>query len=394
VRVSRIPEEKESNADAKLEGELKKKFGVIKEIPRREIQEVKSQALEQVELPKEEGEFRMHDLILKVEKLDGKLDIIDRFRNDMNERVTQLAEEIGELRTMMMERDRAFDKISTNFEKVEDVVQAVEPMTIRNEFERIKVEILKNDARFEKLDSLVKALSEENKKFREMIEKIKSFENLVDISYEMDRKLSKIKEVKDYADKTAAKVESIFSELNEKVSELEGEREKIKKLDELTIEMAKMLDEISVKLSKFTEKKDLDEFRKNIEEDMKKIKAQPQTKTNMTIPKGQVDVSELTSQIARLNSVVESHSNVVSNINKRLDELGPAQETKSLRNVMLSLRFFQIMNLLTYVKEPEKIRNYLSELKDIAGELKQNGIWNEEKESFMKEILDKVSRSL
>jgi chromosome segregation ATPase len=394
VRVSRIPEEKESNADAKLEGELKKKFGVIKEIPRREIQEVKSQALEQVELPKEEGEFRMHDLILKVEKLDGKLDIIDRFRNDMNERVTQLAEEIGELRTMMMERDRAFDKISTNFEKVEDVVQAVEPMTIRNEFERIKVEILKNDARFEKLDSLVKALSEENKKFREMIEKIKSFENLVDISYEMDRKLSKIKEVKDYADKTAAKVESIFSELNEKVSEREGEREKIKKLDELTIEMAKMLDEISVKLSKFTEKKDLDEFRKNIEEDMKKIKAQPQTKTNMTIPKGQVDVSELTSQIARLNSVVESHSNVVSNINKRLDELGPAQETKSLRNVMLSLRFFQIMNLLTYVKEPEKIRNYLSELKDIAGELKQNGIWNEEKESFMKEILDKVSRSL
>jgi hypothetical protein len=52
------------------------------------------------------------------------------------------------------------------------------------------------------------------------------------------------------------------------------------------------------------------------------------------------------------------------------------------------------MNLLNYVKEPEKIRNYLSELKEIAGELKQNGIWNEEKESFMKEILDRVSKSL
>jgi chromosome segregation ATPase len=392
--VSGIPEEKEQDADAKHEENLKKKFGIIKEIPRREIQEEKSQNLERVDFSKEEGEVKMHDIILKVEKLDGKLDIIDRLRNDMNERVTQLAEEIGELRTMMMERDRAFDKISTNFDKVEDIVQVVEPMTIRNEFERIKIEILKNDARFEKLDSIVKALSEENKKFREMIEKIKSFENLVDISYEMDRKLSKIKEVKDYADKTAAKVESIFSELNEKVSELEGEREKIKKLDELTIEMAKMLDEISVKLSKFIEKKDLEEFRKNIEEDLKKIKVQPQTKTAMTIPKGQVDVSELTSQISKLNSIVESHTSVVSSINKRLDELGPAQETKSLRNVMLSLRFFQIMNLLTYVKEPEKIRNYLSELRDIAGELKQNGIWNEEKESFMKEILDRVSQSL
>lgn len=392
--MSGIPEEKEQDADAKHEENLKKKFGIIKEIPRREIQEEKSQNLERVDFSKEEGEVKMHDIILKVEKLDGKLDIIDRLRNDMNERVTQLAEEIGELRTMMMERDRAFDKISTNFDKVEDIVQVVEPMTIRNEFERIKIEILKNDARFEKLDSIVKALSEENKKFREMIEKIKSFENLVDISYEMDRKLSKIKEVKDYADKTAAKVESIFSELNEKVSELEGEREKIKKLDELTIEMAKMLDEISVKLSKFIEKKDLEEFRKNIEEDLKKIKVQPQTKTAMTIPKGQVDVSELTSQISKLNSIVESHTSVVSSINKRLDELGPAQETKSLRNVMLSLRFFQIMNLLTYVKEPEKIRNYLSELRDIAGELKQNGIWNEEKESFMKEILDRVSQSL
>ncbi len=297
--------------------ELKKKYGVTKEIPKREIEE------EYVETPrkmKEEfgGEADISELLLRLEKIDGKLEIFDSSRNESSERITQLAEEIGELRSMIMERERSFTKIETDFENVKETVSGLEPMRIKSAFEKRKMEILENRAKIEELEALVRALSEDVKKFRGLLEKIKSFENIVDLSFDMDKKISEIRDVKDYADKIAAKVEGIFSELNAKVSQLEGQREKVEKLDELTIEMTKMLDEVSVKLTKFVEEKHLKELQKTMEENFKKML---QNKTPVVNIKGdqvlqafQNKISELDSRISKLKSVVEAQNSVVSNI--------------------------------------------------------------------------------
>jgi len=275
----------------------------------------------------------------------------------MNERVTQLAEEIGELRTISMERERSFDKIKTEFEKINEIVSDFEPSRIRKDSEKKEKEILENSAKIEKLEFFLKALAEENKKFREMMEKIKSFENLVDISYEIDRKLSKINEVKDYADKIASKVESVFSELNEKVSDLEGEREKIKKIDDLTIEMTKMLDEVSIKLSKFASKKDLDQLKKDMEEDINKLitplKGKPVSgKTVSTIP---VDTLKFSEEIEKMKIALQKQNAVIANLMNQLKvENIETGETQSIRNIKLSLRFFQLMNILPLLRDTEK----------------------------------------
>jgi len=315
----------------------------------------------------------------------------------MNERVTQLAEEIGELRTISMERERSFDKIKTEFEKINEIVSDFEPSRIRKDSEKKEKEILENSAKIEKLEFFLKALAEENKKFREMMEKIKSFENLVDISYEIDRKLSKINEVKDYADKIASKVESVFSELNEKVSDLEGEREKIKKIDDLTIEMTKMLDEVSVKLSKFASKKDLDQLKKDMEEDINKLitplKGKPVSgKTVSTIP---VDTLKFSEEIEKMKIALQKQNAVIANLMNQLKvENIETGETQSIRNIKLSLRFFQLMNILPLLRDTEKIKVYLIELKEIAQEMKSNGIWNKEKEDYMSEVLNKLTQNL
>jgi len=312
--------EKEEKEKKKKKEELKKKYGVTKEIPKRKVEKerIKTKKIE------EKGEeVKLHDLVLRLEKISGKMEILDRSRNDTNERMTHLAEEIGELRTMIMERERSFDKIETDFEKVKDTVSDLEPMKIKKDFEKREMEILKNQVKIEKIESLVKALGEENKKFRKLMEKIKSFENLIDISYDIDRKVSEIKKVKDYADKVASKVESIFSELNTKVSELEDQREKVERLDELTIEMTKMLDDISVKLTKFVSEKDLKDFKKSMEEDLKKMIKFPTAERPTVKVEGdqqvQVKLSELSSRISKLKSVVESQNAIITNIIERME---------------------------------------------------------------------------
>jgi len=262
----------------------------------------------------------MSDLVLRLEKLNGKLDLLDRSRNDMNERLTHLAEEIGELRTMMMERERTFDKVKSEFEIVKETVTDLRPERLKKIFEKIETDILENKAKTETLQTLLRALAEESKKVRKLMTKIKSFENLVDISYELERKISRINEVKN--------VENIFSELNEKVSQLESQREKIEKLDELTIEVTKMLDEVSVRMTKFVTEKDLKDFKKSLEEDLAKL---PKGKAQLVQVTGDQwvkdSINKLNSQILKLKSVVESQNNVINSIIDRLEGSTRATET-------------------------------------------------------------------
>jgi len=318
-----ISEEKEEGEEAVeskeqiSEKELIKKYGVTETIPKRKIAEEISEGIEAEET---EGEMKMSDIVLRLEKLNGKMDILDRSRNDVNERLTHLAEEIGELRTMMMERERTFDKVKSQFEIVKETVTDLRPERLKKIFDKTERDILENKARIETLQTLIKALAEESKKVRRLMEKIKSFENLVDISYEIEGKLARINEIKNYADIVVAKVENIFSELNDKVSQLESQREKIEKLDELTIEITKMLDEVSVKMTKFITEKDLKDFKKSLDEDLAKftnVKAQPVQVTGDQWVKD--SINELATRILKLRSVVESQNTIINNMIDRIE---------------------------------------------------------------------------
>jgi chromosome segregation ATPase len=297
---------------------LVERYGVTKDIPRRKIEEEVAETRKKPEQPEEE--IKIPDLILRLEKIDGKLEVLDRSKADVEERLTHLAEEIGELRTMILERERSFDKLKSEFEKVQDTVSGLEPGKIKRIFEKTEKEILENKAKIETVENLTKALAKENKKLRKLMEKIKSFENLVDISYEIDRKISQINDAKNYVDVAVSKVESIFSELNEKVSQLENQREKIEKLDELTIEITKMLDEISVKLTKFVQEKDLKEFKRSLEEDLVKLLKEKIPTVKVTGDElVKASITELSNKISRLKSVVESQNAVIMNIIERLE---------------------------------------------------------------------------
>lgn len=323
-------ENQENVEEVKLDNSEKTKklverYGVTKEIPKRKIEETVKNGKKEATQSYDE-EIKLSDIILRLEKVDGKIDIIDRFRNDFTERTTQLAEEIGELRSMIMERERALDKITAEFEMVKDAVSDIRPQKIKKELDKREVETMEDRAKIEKIEVMVKTLSEENKNFREKMEKIKSFENLVELSYELDRKISEMKEIKTYADMMASKVESIFSELNEKVSQLESQREKIDKMDELTIEMTKMLDEVSLKLTKFVEEKDLKNLKKTLEEGFKKM-AVAKTASGKTVVLPDVDAkfSELSSKIDKLKLIIESQNSVIMSIIDRLQDKAEAR---------------------------------------------------------------------
>lgn len=342
------PEETKKLTEKKVEGkkqELIEKYGVTKEIPEREVEEEREE-VKPKEKVEELEEVKLPEIILRVEKIDGRLDALDDFRKDMNERIIQLAEEIGELRSTILERDKAFTRVEADAEKTLELVQDVEPGKIKRDIEKFEKENLENIAKIEKIENLVAELSKESKKFRDLMERIKSFENLVNISTEIQSKMSKIEEAKRYTDAIASKVESIFSETNVKLADFENQKDRINKLDELTTELVKTLDEVSIKLTRFVEKEKFE----RLEDDLKKVK---QVKGIEPLP----ELSELKSTIGEI------------------------------LNTLSELKFVELLNIIPYMKDQSMMTSCLTELDGIVNEMKQKNIWDEDKERLLKDFL-------
>jgi hypothetical protein len=320
---------------------LVEKFGVIKDIPEREIEEKEKEARQKKF--EEPADVNLPEMLLKIERIDGRLDALNEFKNAINERITQLAEEIGELRSTILERDKVFSKLEGDFEKTLEMVQVVEPEKVRNEIENFERQNIEIAAKIERIENLSQELSKENKQFRDLMDKIKSFENLVNISTEIQNKISKIEDAKKYSDALASKVESIFSEMNVKMSDFESHKDKMNKVDELTIELVKMLDEISIKLSKFAEKEKLDK----LENDMRKLK----------IVKEKVSLEEL--------------SNLKLDIRYILDTL-------------TELKFVELLSVLPHVKDESMKKDCVAEINEIVKEMKNKKVWDEDKERILR----------
>ncbi|MEE8167669.1 MAG: hypothetical protein V3T58_02210 [Candidatus Hydrothermarchaeales archaeon] len=204
----------------------------------------------------EERDPTLQEILLKLEKIDGKLEIVDRFRETTDERSSRLSEQIGELRTMLLERERTSRNMEMDFEKIKVLVKELDPMALVKESEKKEKKIIENKVKVEKLENMIAKLGEEVGAFRDVMEKIKSFENLVEMAKDVKKKISDIEDSKRYTDRLAGKVESIFSELNEKILELEEYKGKITKADELTKELVKSTDRLELKLGDVAERTD------------------------------------------------------------------------------------------------------------------------------------------
>ncbi|HDH91441.1 MAG TPA: hypothetical protein ENF38_00645 [Candidatus Aenigmarchaeota archaeon] len=255
----------------KKELELKEKFGVMEKIPERPVEE--EEEIEE-ELPEEKKEeISLPELLLRIEKIDGKLEVIEGFRKGVDERIQQLSEEIGELRSMILEKERAMSEMETNIEKFMEQFSTIDIEKIRKMMEKRDAELMEIRANIEKLESSLNSLRSDVKKIEFLIDRIKNFENLVKLSKRMSDKLARMEDAHSYVSKLVGKVETIFMELSEKLSDVEAQKERIKKLDELATDIVRTLDETSAKFVNLVKKKELEARLKEFEKKIREVEA-------------------------------------------------------------------------------------------------------------------------
>lgn len=232
--------------------------------------------LERKEREKErppEAEEGSSELLLKLETLEGKLQSETERRNSTDERISRLSEEIGELRSMILERERTIGNVEAGYEKIRDEIGDINPGAIAKDLEKKDKAIFDAVARMDRTEDVLESIRKEIGTFREQVGKIRSFDNIIQMYDELSGKIQKIQESEQYVNRMASKVESIFSELDKRIPELVEVEEKTKTLQEITTDLMKSVDKDELKLKEAVYKEDLQKLRAELEDKIKKFES-------------------------------------------------------------------------------------------------------------------------
>jgi chromosome segregation ATPase len=233
-------------------GEILKEEGVIKE-----EKEEERPATEKIDV---------HNVLMEVEKLRAIVDTLKTVKFDVDERIRELAEAIGEIRSLFFQRDAEIKEIGTKLERIEESVKDIKPEKMRKQLEERDRELNAVNAKLEKLEEMFKDLNQRLAKTEKILENIKSVENLKEIMEAVQEKLRKIEELKFSVERDAAKTERFYLESEKRIGEFQEMKEKISKIEELTKELVRSVDENRIKLDAAVTKQDLE---KAIEEKLR-----------------------------------------------------------------------------------------------------------------------------
>jgi chromosome segregation ATPase len=264
-------------------------------------------------------------LILELEKLKGKMEIFESFRPQINERISGLSEEIGDLRRMILDAEQNQTELITGFENVKALVEGTEPEKMLKRVEELAGRLELIGARAEKNEKLFSSINEEVKRNRELMSKVKGLENLVDLSKRIEEKAGKIKSSEVYTERLAAKVENIFSDLSEKLLEMKEKLATVDKLDTLSKDLLKEIDKVNLKFDEqVVSKNDLENLKSSVENKLKSIQS--------GIPDEiEKKIEEFASSLKSVEKNIVANKMTIENIDKKVE--GIVQQTKSLEEL-------------------------------------------------------------
>lgn len=217
-------------------------------------------------------------LLLKTEKLEGKIEAMADFRKAVEERLSSLNQEIGELRSSILEKDRSLREVQQGFAKIREVSEGIEPEKITGELAKKDEAIEKNQALIESLTTHIKQLRKDIKANSDVLESIRDIKNLANIIQTLKNKMGKIEEDRKFTSRTAGKIETMFSELSDKLGDFQGYKDKITFNEDTMHEIMKTMDMLETKLEETSKKDDLKKLEGSMDEKFERARTETDDK--------------------------------------------------------------------------------------------------------------------
>lgn len=158
---------------------------------------------------------------IELTKINAQLESFGEIRKANAERFSRSSEQMGELRGMIIDANKAMSKIEVSATKAVDLVESVHP-------EKLMVEVRKQDSKIEAVramiesnESIMKDMMGELKRMRGQMNFYKGTEQVLKMNEEVKHELADIKKMEAVVERHADRVETIFLEVEKKFSNFE-----------------------------------------------------------------------------------------------------------------------------------------------------------------------------
>jgi len=206
------------------------------------------------------GEASINQLIADLDKLKAQFSTFYEMNKAATERFTRINEQIGELRTMILERDKDSKMLEAKATQAIDMVQTVQP-------DKLMVELRKGDAKIEALRANLESneviINNAISELKDMRNKMRTFtgmEQVVKLNEDVKGELIEIRKMGAIVERHGDKVETIFSEMQKRFSDFEKFSGNLKDLDKEVKQIASDLDSTKARVSGFAGKKEVEDL--------------------------------------------------------------------------------------------------------------------------------------
>ncbi len=217
-------------------------------------------------------------IVVEIEKLKGRAESFKEMHQAANERFGRISEQLGELRSMILEREKDGKNLESSVTKAIDLVNEVHPETLIEELRKSdsKTEALK--AKMDASEALYGGITKELGSLRSQMSVFRGLESVMQLSQEMKTVYTNVQKVQGIIERHSDKVENLFMTLQKKLAEVQKLAEK---MDEMEISVGKAIkdtDSISARFSDTANKSELANLEQRINQriaQMNKLSGDP-----------------------------------------------------------------------------------------------------------------------
>jgi hypothetical protein len=195
-----------------------------------------------------EKEIDLEKILMDTEKLRAELDALKEIKFNADERIKELAESIGEIRSLIFQNDATGKEIEMKVDKIDEIVSDLKPEKIARNLQEKQQAIEQTQIRIEKLEAMNADLTKKVLSAEKALSNIKSLENLMEIVKDIDEKVLKINELKSSTERDSAKAERFYMEIGKSLEEFDLLKERLERLEEVNKELIRGIDENKIKL--------------------------------------------------------------------------------------------------------------------------------------------------
>ena len=199
-------------------------------------------------------------LSTEVDRLKTGQEAFQEVRKTFTDNFTRLSEQIGELRSMIFDRDRTIQTLELKAVKAADLVESTKPEKLMIEIAKQNVKIDALKANVEGNEAIMDRLMEELKEIRRKIQFFRGVEEIIKLSEEIKKELIEIKKIEGTISIETDKVQTIYSEMRRKMQDLDNFNTTLQESKVSVMQNEKDIDYLKTKASGLVEKEEFDKL--------------------------------------------------------------------------------------------------------------------------------------